>query len=307
MKSKYIFLPVAILAGVVFLVQCSSAKKADDPKAVATKFWQASETGKIENMKPYITQKSLASDMMKEDAKAEKVKFTLGEAAVEGEKATVPTTIEQEGFPVNMKTILVKEEGAWKVDVEQTMMTMMEGAMGDLMKGLENMGQDLGKQLGDAMNDAAKQLGQELAKVDGTVVDTVPKPEEPVKEDVVIPPPPVAGVDKTEVGKILAILSGTDDAAKEKVADYVGGLSSKLDVELTKPIVVAVGGIEREFNFKVSQPTVIITSGGLDNKFSVTKADGFTGEVLFVKQAGSNTYNGATVMSIDEYKFKNFD
>lgn len=296
MKSKYIFLPVAILAGVVFLVQCSSAKKADDPKAVATKFWQASETGKIENMKPYITQKSLASDMMKEDAKAEKVKFTLGEAAVEGEKATVPTTIEQEGFPVNMKTILVKEEGAWKVDVEQTMMTMMEGAMGDLMKGLENMGQDLGKQLGDAMNDAAKQLGQELAKV-----------EEPVREDVVISPPPVAGVDKTEVGKILAILSGTDDAAKEKVADYVGGLSSKLDVELTKPIVVAFGGMEREFNFKVSQPTVIITSGGLDNKFSVTKADGFTGEVLFVKQAGSNTYTGATVMSIDEYKFKNFD
>ena len=39
-------------------------------------------------------------------------------------------------FQVQMQTILVKEEGQWKVDAEQTMMSMFGGAMGEMMKGL---------------------------------------------------------------------------------------------------------------------------------------------------------------------------
>ena len=45
-------------------------------------------------------------------------------------------TTGRQKFEVQMQTILIKEDGQWKVDADQTMMSMFGGAMGEMMKGL---------------------------------------------------------------------------------------------------------------------------------------------------------------------------
>lgn len=119
-----------------------------DPKAVADQFWQATKTGKVEKIKPYVTKASLNSEMMKSDAGETQGEYTLSEASIEGDKATVATSLKDQGMDINLQTILVQEDGAWKVDVDATMQSMFgSDAMQAMMKGLEEAGKALGEGL----------------------------------------------------------------------------------------------------------------------------------------------------------------
>ena len=59
-------------------------------------------------------------------------------------------------FQVQMQTILVKEDGQWKVDADQTMMSMFGGAMGEMMKGL-------GKTLEEGFKKGFEEMGKSVA------------------------------------------------------------------------------------------------------------------------------------------------
>lgn len=130
-----------LLVAVTFLALGCSGSKLSDPKAVADQFWSATKTGKVEAIKPYVTQASLSHDMMKEDAQATTGSYTLGEAKIENDTATVPTALKDNEINIEFQTVVVKEGKAWKVDVEKTMMTMFNGAMGELMNTLKNVDQ----------------------------------------------------------------------------------------------------------------------------------------------------------------------
>jgi len=79
----------------------------------------------------------------------EKPKYKIGTSTITGDKATIPVTFEmpKASMPampdMTMTFALVKEEGAWKVDMQATMAEMFKGlGLGDMMKGM-----------GDAMNE----------------------------------------------------------------------------------------------------------------------------------------------------------
>ena len=129
-----------LIATTLLALGCSGSKLSD-PKAVADQFWSATKTGKVAAIKPYVTEASLSHDMMKEDAQATTGTYTLGEAKIENDSATVPTALKDNEVNIEFQTVVVKEKGAWKVDVEKTMMTMFNGAMGELMNSLQNQGQ----------------------------------------------------------------------------------------------------------------------------------------------------------------------
>jgi len=76
-------------------------------------------------------------------------KYKIGTSTITGDKATIPVTFEmpKASMPampdMTMTFALVKEEGAWKVDMQATMAEMFKGlGLGDMMKGM-----------GDAMNE----------------------------------------------------------------------------------------------------------------------------------------------------------
>lgn len=135
MTGKALLLVVTLLA-----IGCSGSTQSD-PKAVADQFWSATKTGKVEAIKPFVTAASLSHDMMKEDAQTTTGSYTLGEAKVENDTASIPTALKDNEVNIEFQTIVVKEGTAWKVDVEKTMMTMFNGAMGELMNTLKNVDQ----------------------------------------------------------------------------------------------------------------------------------------------------------------------
>lgn len=122
-----------------------------DPKTVANKFWAATKTGQVEKMKPFVTANSLQGDMIQNNTAKTEGEYTLGTPAIQGDKATIPTTLKDKGFNIELQTICVKENGQWRVDVPQTMMTMFGGAMAEVMKGMGEGMKKMGETMGEAV------------------------------------------------------------------------------------------------------------------------------------------------------------
>lgn len=161
----------ATLIVMVLVFGLAACKKDMGPKDVAEKFWDTMESGKIEDLKPYVTKASFETLQREESGKKEVKKggeFKLGEAKIEGDKATVSTTLKDDETSLDLQTVIVREDGKWKVDLESTMMTMLGGAMGEMMK-----------QIGEGMEAATEKMDeamQELSKVEEKAVEaTKPK------------------------------------------------------------------------------------------------------------------------------------
>lgn len=160
-----------LLVAMTFLAIGCSGSTHSDPKAVADQFWSATKTGKVDTIKPYVTAASLSHDMMKEDAQATTGSYTLGEAKIENDTATIPTALKDNEVNIEFQTVVVKEADAWKVDVEKTMMTMFNGAMGELMNTLKNVDQAQGGTDG-AIEAASKTIAQPSDKPAEQATDT---------------------------------------------------------------------------------------------------------------------------------------
>ncbi len=159
-KIMVLVMAVALIAG---CGRFNFGSKGGDPKAVAEKFWNAAKSGKADDVKDLVTKASFNGMKDKKDAGSAKGEYTLGDAKIDGEKATIPTTMKDQGFTMKMQTVLVKEDGSWKVDVDQTMMSALAGAfesLGSAMgEGMKGMGEGLGKAVGEgtkAIEESAK-------------------------------------------------------------------------------------------------------------------------------------------------------
>lgn len=123
----------ALLAFLLFFIACTPG-----PKSVAGKFWQGVQNGDAESIRPFVTSSSYPyfADP-KQDFKKSAV--TLGHEVIEGDGATVDTNLKDgNGLSYDLKTILVKESGRWKVDMVQTMSSMLGSATKEIMDTLGN-------------------------------------------------------------------------------------------------------------------------------------------------------------------------
>lgn len=154
---------LAVMLAVVSLNGCDKIMGlfggGGDPKGVADKFWASTKTGQVEKMKPFVTSNSLQGEMMQNNTAKTEGEYTLGTPQIQGERATIPTTLKDKGFTIDLQTIVVKENGQWRVDVPQTMVTMFGGAMGEMMKGMgESLGEGMQK-MGESLADAGPAAG----------------------------------------------------------------------------------------------------------------------------------------------------
>lgn len=170
-----------IVVSMIALFAFSCSSKGDDPKTVADSFWKATKKGDSTEVKKYVTKSSLANikDMKKADAN-DKGSFDLGKPAVDGETASIPTKITDQGMAMELKTILVKEDGVWKVDMNKTMMSMFGGAMEEMVKGLEGLGDKMGEAVGKGM----EELGAAMEKSGRALEEKGKSLNAPIPEDV---------------------------------------------------------------------------------------------------------------------------
>ena len=115
---------------------------AESQLAVAKGFWDAMNAKDVQSARSFVTKGSADKLHIKEEDTTTNCTVTFGNIKIEDNKTTIETTMQTNDgtaeFQIQMQTMLVKEEGQWKVDAEQTMMSMFGGAMGEMMKGLGN-------------------------------------------------------------------------------------------------------------------------------------------------------------------------
>src|SRR3989338_7349067 len=134
---------------------------AEDQLAAAKGFWDAMNAKDIQAIRLYVTKESADKLQIKEKDTPGYCEATFGNIKIEDDKTIIDTTMHtNEGtteFQVQMQTILVKEDGQWKVDANQTMMSMLGGAMGEMMNGL-------GKALEEGFKKGFEEMGKSMAE-----------------------------------------------------------------------------------------------------------------------------------------------
>ena len=160
--------------------------------AIAKGFWDAMNAKDIEVARSYTTKESGAGLQIKDNDDTTNCKATFGGVKIEDNKATIETTLQGHNdtspFEVYMQTILVTENGQWKVDASQTMMSVFGGAMAEAVKGLGNaMAEGFKKgteEMGTLMTEGMKKGVEEMTPSKGCSLGTqTPKPEITLKSD----------------------------------------------------------------------------------------------------------------------------
>ena len=137
---------------------------------VAKSFWQAMEERDIDKARSFATEATAATLTLNNDEENKEVDIIFGEAKIEDGQSHVPTTMKTtekgQSITVPMETVLVKEEGEWRVDVNLTMMSLFGGAMGAMMDTMKDGMEEMGKAMAEGMKDSFEELEKQSKKDD---------------------------------------------------------------------------------------------------------------------------------------------
>ena len=166
---KYFKFTVIIITLACIMFGCSSDK--DESLVVAKSFWKAMKERNIEEARTYATAGSAGALSINEDAKDQDVEIAFGDVEIKDGKSTIETNMRAVGddtqMEIPMQTVLVKEEGKWKVDVNLTMMSLFGGAMGAMMEGMQKSMEDLGNSMAEQMKAGMEDMSKEFSKSEG--------------------------------------------------------------------------------------------------------------------------------------------
>jgi len=141
----------------IFVMVLTGCSAANDPQAVAEKFWNAMANRDIETARSHATRASRESLNIDEDNEGE-IQVTFGEMTEQEGEVSIATTMTQSADGkeqrLPMQTVLVREDDAWKVDASRTMFSALGGAMGQMMDAMKQGMQDLGKAFQDGMKNS---------------------------------------------------------------------------------------------------------------------------------------------------------
>jgi hypothetical protein len=165
MTSRITYLLTATLCAAA----CGAA---DGPDVVAEAFWRASKEGDAELAKTYMAEGGSAS--INDDRNGSSIgDYSLGETAIDGQRATVETTITSSGeqeMVIDFTTVLVQQDGSWKVDLDQTTDAMMQSLLGTTMSG---MAEQMGEAMGEAMKGMAEGMAEGLQSMGDALEDSL--------------------------------------------------------------------------------------------------------------------------------------
>jgi len=155
-RLKIVFVSFVLL----FLSACSQT---DTPKSVADAFWKAVQQRDMETAKNLATWDTV--DYLKY-LKAEKMhpeRFELGEEMVGDTSAEVVTTLfsskeGKSGVKVPGKTLLVKTEHGWRVDVKKTLASVVRHTVDNVFDQLNGFMREGVKELDKAFSESLKDI-----------------------------------------------------------------------------------------------------------------------------------------------------
>lgn len=149
---------IYLLTTALFITAC--AQPAQDPKAITQQYWQAIIDGDIEAAKLVVSTDSQAA-FEKYIADNEQNQKVVAQVALDEQRTTVTTTINPDAAkPHNDRpfdTILVIEEGKWKVDASQTRPSV---PYTEMQQQLNDMANELSHSMNNNLDDIEKRVGE---------------------------------------------------------------------------------------------------------------------------------------------------
>lgn len=159
MRAIQTFIYISLSGALLLLSGCAS----DEQQAQnnARKMWQAMAQGEISKAREYVT---LATrDGLSSERTGHDTEFAFGDATRdERGRMLVPTTMSEtrdgkiEAIPFT--TIMLKEDGEWRVDMHATTGSLVGGAMGEAFRALGKGLQSFGNELGKTIDEASREL-----------------------------------------------------------------------------------------------------------------------------------------------------
>lgn len=166
MKKILIAFVTGLLVGSI--TGCGSS--GDSPETVADSFWTALQNQELTLARSYATPET--ADMLNDTNNEQDVEVTLGETTMEDGEAHIQTTMksdnEGQSMDIAMITVLVQQEGAWKVDVNKTMMSIFGGAMGEMMEQMGEAMEELGESMAEGMQESMETMGESMSMQETT-------------------------------------------------------------------------------------------------------------------------------------------
>jgi len=155
-RHKHFFVIPLML---VLSVGCTTV---ETPEDVARKFWEAVARQDKASARRYVTEAGRAGIDLSRGRWRDAV-VTFGEIRIEGDDAGIETRIvlpEQKGAPpIQLQTVLRRENGQWKVDYEKTMESLAaRNPFTDLVKELKRFSEQMSGNLDRALSDLEKNL-----------------------------------------------------------------------------------------------------------------------------------------------------
>ena len=160
MNQRILSLPI------LFLLASGGCGAAGGPESVASSFWDAVMAGDKETAKKYAAKNSVAEMELEPKQPGEDRVVEFGKPVESNDQVSIPTTLvtttngQAQRVPLN--TVLVKEDGNWKVDWNQTMASMLGGMMGEMMKGMSDAMKGMSDEMGKSFEEMGKSYDEAM-------------------------------------------------------------------------------------------------------------------------------------------------
>lgn len=183
LNRKYTMIKIPFASALIIVLSIllvSGCTDIQSPKQVSKKFWEAVQKRDMETAKQLSTWESVDYLKYLKVDKLHPERFELGEEMLGEDSAQISTTLYtsrqgQSGVKVPGVTVLVKIEQGWRVDVKQTLSTVVKETVNNVFEQLNGLMQEgvseLDKvlsesmsELGKALDQGAKELRKELNK-----------------------------------------------------------------------------------------------------------------------------------------------
>ncbi|CAA6819975.1 MAG: Unknown protein [uncultured Thiotrichaceae bacterium] len=163
-RSECRGLLLSLFVGLFLLGGCMSSEQ-QQAREVANSFWQAVLDKDMETAKGLVTWDSVEYLKFLSNDKLAAQNFETGELQITDGVAEIATVLNSGStaeMQIPVRTILVRHEDGWLVDVQKTLGSMVSGAMGSIVDQLNSFMQDGLKGLDESLSDSIDQLGKTL-------------------------------------------------------------------------------------------------------------------------------------------------
>lgn len=158
-----LIVPMVVLP--FLLSSCLFSSDSQQAREAADKFWTAVLADDMETAKQLVTWESVQYLHYLKNDRVSAQRFETGEMKINETIAEIATVLyggERGDMEIPLRTVLIKYDDAWLVDVQKTMGSMVSGAMGAVVDQLNSFMQDGLKGLDEALSDSIDQFGKTL-------------------------------------------------------------------------------------------------------------------------------------------------